>query len=100
MTEFGIEKKKCYFCGNERLIKFHEHYYFCPECSCIYTYSIIMESHCKHIKENYRTRVKVHIPTVIRKSWYKEVRTNKIYVKEGEPQTCSKCGANCIADGW
>lgn len=91
MAEFKIIKKKCYFCDNKRLIKFREHYYFCPECSCIYTYMIIQESHCKHTKDR--------IPVVNREPWYKEIR-NKAYIKEGKLQICSKCGAKCIADGW
>jgi hypothetical protein len=115
MAEFGIEKKKCYLCGNEGLVKFHEHYYFCPECACIYTYVMIIESNCDHLQENhfFRSRkiypnpVKEPTPTVIRDSWYKATRDEnrqkgKAYIieKEDDSQICSICGANCIADGW
>ena len=110
MPEYWIEKnKKCYLCNSKGLVKFNEHYYFCPECSCIYTYAIIMESNCNHIQENhslyiqsnYSDPVKEPIPTVIRDSWYKTIK-DKVYIIEGEDdsQTCSICGAECIADGW
>lgn len=115
MTNFWIkENKKCYLCGGKGLVKFHEHYYFCPTCACIYTYAIILESNCDHIQENhslyvdktYSNPVKEPIPTVERDSWYKATRDEnkqkgRAYIIEKEDlQICSICGANCLADGW
>jgi len=88
----GNREEKCYFCG-ENTIRFHEHYHFCPDCSAIYTYLIVLKSRCEHIKE--RT------PTVIRQPWYKEVREGKAYIEDLDKwQKCSICGRACTADGW
>lgn len=84
--------EKCYFCGKDA-IKFHEHYYFCPECSAIYTYLIVWKSNCKHIKDR--------IPTATRPPWYKDVRESKAYIEEvGENHRCSICKKPCSVDGW
>jgi len=86
---------KCYFCG-ETAVRFHEHYYFCPECSAIYTYLIVQKPHCKHVKS--RT------PTVIREPWYKELRNSnkKPYIieKANGNKVCSICNKPCDSDGW
>ncbi len=115
MSDFWIEKdKECYLCGHKGLVKFHEHYYFCPECACVYIYVMIIKSNCDHLQENhffytnktYSNHVKEPIPTVIRDSWYKATRDEnqqkgRVYIiEEGNSQTCSICGADCIADGW
>lgn len=79
---------KCYFCG-EDTVRFHEHYFFCPECSAIYTYLIVWSSKCSHIKEG--------IPTVLREPWYADLRNKKAYIKD---EKCSICHKECVADGW
>ena len=91
-----MREEKCYFCGT-KTIRFHEHYYFCPECSAIYTYLIIQQSSCTHITTG------VDFPTVIRVPWYKKVRDNKIYIRDDykdDNQRCSVCSKICVADGW
>jgi len=94
MSEFGITRNTCPFCEHKGLVLFHEHYYFCPDCSAIFTFNVVQKSNCNHLADR--------APTAIREPWYREKRENTLYIKEnpnGE-QECSKCGAECIADGW
>jgi hypothetical protein len=100
-AEFGIINEPCYFCSQPSIIKFSEHYYFCPECSSIYTKNIVFESSCDHIKDG--------IPTIVRKPWFKKVMEGKAYITDGEyysfgkindKQVCSICNARCEAHGW
>ena len=93
LCEFGIEHEKCYFCGQPRMVLFNEHYYFCPNCSAIYTSMIIQESNCEHIKKD--------TPYVSRSTWYGD--DGKPYIHDTDDlkkQVCSICGAECVTDGW
>lgn len=93
--DFAIINEACCFCGNNQVIKFHEHYYFCPECSAIYTFNILQSSECDHIKDG--------VPTVLREPWYKSARSKTVYAKEIDKAgytVCSKCGKQCVVDGW
>jgi hypothetical protein len=99
--DFVIVSEKCYFCGKDETIVFHEHYTFCSNCSAIYTTTIIQSSGCKHIKGG--------VPRAIHEPWYKNARERKAYIKErvvkhhhGEEieQYCSICGSICTTDGW
>ena len=84
---------KCPFCGWSSTVNFHEHYYFCEECTVIYTDLIVQKSDCDHVKKG--------TLTVLREPWYKEAR-NKAYIIQNDSgqQECSICGAACLADGW
>lgn len=97
----GVVMKKCPFCkasfndnaSSEGLIHFHEHYYFCTDCSVIFTDLIVQKSDCEHIKKG--------VLTVIREPWYKSVRKGTYIIqKDSGGQECSVCGAACLADGW
>lgn len=91
--DFAISNEECYFCGKKETIRFHEHYTFCPDCSAIYTVSIIQRSGCEHIDRG--------VPEVLRAPWYKEARKKPYITEEVEGiQRCSICQATCIADGW
>ena len=93
-AEFHIIKERCFFCNQPEIIQFSEHYYFCPHCSAIYTFNLLLKSTCPHMKDD------KNVPTVIRKPWFTAIR-NEIYIDySNHGQTCSKCGLECIADGW
>lgn len=89
-----ITTHKCYFCNGHELIRFAEHWTFCPSCSVIYTRMVLIEASCKHIHEG--------IPVVINNCWFSKCREMKTYIKclEHDKQECSVCGATCYADGW
>lgn len=94
LCEFGIVHKECYFCGQPRTILFNEHYYFCPNCSAVYTFMIVQKANCEHIKEG--------VPCAVREPWYKRNRT-KPYILEAndsEQQFCQICQMRCLVDGW
>jgi len=93
MLVMAMEDEKCPFCGKGPLVHFHEHYYFCTDCTVMYTEMIVHKSDCEHIKEG--------VLTVHREPWYKDAR-NKVYIKimRNGGQECSLCGAACLADGW
>lgn len=90
--DFAISNKKCYFCGKEKTIRFHEHYTFCPDCSAIYTNLMIQETNCDHIKDG--------VVVATREPWYKKSRKIPFIKEKGDIQECSVCGKRCIADGW
>jgi len=103
LAEFGVVQEECYFCGQLRTIRFNEHYTFCPNCSAIYTFFILVDSNCEHVSNN--------TPAVIREPWYYRgpERPIKPYIYEGKVlsygqirkvQKCSVCNKKCIADGW
>ncbi len=91
---FTITKNKCYFCNAEETIRFNEHWRFCPECSAIYTYMLVLKTGCGHIHEG--------SPVVLNRCWFKNHRRTKVYIKyvNAEIQKCSRCWAHCEADGW
>ena len=95
-TPYDNVEGSCFFCRNQALVKFHEHYLFCPDCSAIYTQNCIIDSVCGHIKG--RT------PTVIREPWYKNKRENADpYITETpitHRRICSVCAEEVVADGW
>lgn len=95
LCEFGVSPEECYFCGQPNTVGFKEHYTFCPNCSAIYTFLIIQESHCDHIDPD------KDIPCVERIPWYKSAR-NKVYIIKDTngDQRCSICDSVCMADGW
>ena len=93
LCEFGIEHEKCYFCGQPRIIRFGEHYYFCPNCSVIYTNMILLRSGCDHITKN--------TPCIQRAPWYKSDRKKPHIIRtDYDTQRCSVCYATCESDGW
>jgi len=92
--EVGIINKNCPFCNYEYIVNFHEHYHFCPECTAMWTKSILQEQSCDHVNDSSLE--------VMREPWYKNAREDKVYIitdLEGN-QKCSKCRKECIADGW
>jgi len=92
--EVGIINKNCPFCGYKYTVDFHEHYHFCPECTAMWTRSILQKRSCNHIND--------HSLEVMREPWYRKVRKNMVYIvtdRDGT-QKCSKCGKGCISDGW
>lgn len=93
--EFGIITQPCYFCEHEQLVHFHEHYYFCPECSVIYTFLMIQETNCEHMVKDTQT-----IPCINNRPWYKEARNKLFIYSEFGQQFCSVCDAFVTADGW
>lgn len=95
LCEFGIVDEECYFCGQPRTIRFDEHYYFCPNCTALYTFFMIKKTKCKHITKD--------TPFLLRKPYWHTNMKDKKYIYEdddGETQRCSECNAECIADGW
>lgn len=95
MEEFGITEEACYFCGHEQVVRFKEHYIFCPNCTSIST-DMLAVKRCKHFTSS--------IVIAIREPWFSETRNNKKpYVIGDESEgmgPCSICGSLCIADGW
>jgi len=89
LCEFGIVKKKCYFCDQPRTIRFNEHYTFCPNCSAIYSEQILQVSHCKHFSGDSAVVIKVE-PS--------HIEGKKPFVMKGD--ICSECSVNVWADGW
>jgi len=100
--EFGISEEDCYFCGQPRTILTNEHYTFCPNCMALYTFMLIHGSECNHV---------VGGTPVLLSSIYKITNANKPHIfedhedlySEGDPGViyrCSKCLAQCHADGW
>lgn len=87
-------EEACYFCGCNEVALFHEHYYFCTDCTTIYNYPIVQEKNCEHISDS--------TPEVLREPWYAEVRAKeKPFINPiGEKQYCSVCMTSCMADGW
>jgi len=92
-TEFGIVEEKCPFCGQEKVVQYDEHYYFCPGCVCIYTFPMVIESNCEHIKDG--------APTLIHAGRHKIPDRSVPFIFElSGTQLCSICNKTCIADGW
>ncbi|KKM80503.1 hypothetical protein LCGC14_1339270 [marine sediment metagenome] len=87
--EFGIVKRKCYFCDQPRTVQFDEHFIFCPNCSAIYSEQILQESHCKHFSGD--SAIVVEFEPLF-------YPAKKPYVVGGD--ICSECGTNVWADGW
>lgn len=108
LCEFGVVHEDCYFCGQPRMIRFDEHYYFCPNCSAIYTFNIIIEANCNHIDSNKRIPIVSRVPSRIINQWGDgqliriSPSVGKVYIEEDDhcDQTCSVCHQPCIADGW
>lgn len=91
---FAVVEGKCHFCNEVELIRFGEHYIFCPNCSVIYTTMVLQSTSCEHIKE--------YTPAVSNDSWFPKYREMRTYIKykSYDDQKCSVCGAPCEADGW
>lgn len=96
MEEFGIIDEICYFCGNKHIVRFKEHYNFCPMCTAIST-DMIPITKCKHFTSE-------SLVIAIREPIISKIRSNQIpYVIGDESEgmgPCSICGKLCIADGW
>jgi hypothetical protein len=95
MIEFGTQDKPCYFCGHPQTIGFHEHFIFCPDCSAIYTFMLILEAVCDHVEK---------APVIYRHPWF-DRDTNKPFIyaatlDDQYPYRCSECDALVLADGW
>ncbi len=90
---FIVLARSCYFCNTEEIINFREHWYFCPQCSAIYTHMILHKAGCKHVNNK--------APVVTTDCWFRNDRRAKIFIKENRyGQVCSTCGEACEADGW
>ncbi len=89
MTEFGIVERPCYFCGQEKTVRFDEHYTFCPSCAAIYTRVSPGEGDCEHSQGG--------VIQVRHRPWYKDARAGKVY---SEDYKCSICGGSAVGDGW
>ena len=89
-----ITNDKCYFCNGHELIRFAEHWTFCPNCAAIYTRMVLNETNCEHINKS--------TPVVTNDCWFRKNREKKVYIKylSFDDQSCSKCGKPCEADGW
>lgn len=100
--DYALIQKKCYFCDSPELLRYHEHYYFCPGCTVLYTYLLIHDTECKHIS------VYAHIPTTIRTPWFDGYAHTKpgglnLHIWQGyddELYYCSVCHAMVNCDGW
>ena len=91
LYEFITITKKCYFCDQPRTILTNDHWVFCPHCMALYTFHIVHSSECKHIKNG--------VPTVMHESAY-NWKTPYIRDKQSAgTMNCSKCNAECEADG-
>lgn len=106
-AQFSEINDPCYFCGNDKTIIFKEHYYFCPNCSAIYTFNAILESNCKHIDPQKEIPCVSRMPMLIINEWRKSTLARKspalgkVYIVEYDgKQVCAVCGALCMADGW
>lgn len=99
---FAIIQKECYFCKAKELLRFNEHYYFCPTCTVLYTHLLIHDSECKHISKY------SGIPTTMRTPWYDgyaHTRTEGLQIHiwqsyEDELHRCSVCHGVVNCDGW
>ena len=90
--EFYINNEKCYFCGHEGLVRTHEHWSFCPKCMAIYTFMLVWESECEHIKEG--------VPFIRSEPCYQSSTMKPFIIAIEEGQRCSECFSECYADGW
>ena len=82
--ECGLLERECPFCKCKGTFGFKEHYYFCPNCTAIYTYCMLQKSNCKHMIRD--------IPIAEREPWFPKVREESVYVKELTKKTTAKCG--------
>lgn len=94
LCEFGVVEEECPFCGQDRTVLFDEHFYFCPNCTTIYTFPILEKTECDHLPKD--------PPLVLRlgnkKRWKPEVEP---YAIEGEMSAeCSVCGLATTFGGW
>jgi nicotinate-nucleotide adenylyltransferase len=93
-TEFVEDS--CFFCRNQKMVHFNEHYLFCPDCSAIYTFNCFVRPICDHVTKD--------SPTVEREPWYKNKRESaNPYIKETpitHRRICSVCAEEVEADGW
>lgn len=88
-----ISLHRCYFCNAIEVIRFGEHWSFCARCSAIYTYMLLLETGCEHVKKG--------IPLVTNDCWFAKYRRAKTFIKyNSRGQVCSTCGEECYADGW
>ena len=112
LCEFGIVQKECYFCEQPNTILFDEHYTFCPNCSAIYTFSMIQSSNCEHVTPDKRVPCVDRRPSHIINEWVdgglirRPPGAEKAYIYESTYydhqglQLCSICRTKCLADGW
>ncbi len=91
-AEFGIEDKECYFCHQNKTIRFSEHYTFCPNCSAIYTYYRIVKSTCEHIKGG--------IPFADRLPCFESLIKTPCYIRVGKKYVCNTCQNVVKTNGW
>lgn len=90
---FTISTSGCYFCKSPEIIRFKEHWRFCPDCAAIYTWMVLLKIGCGHIN--------AATPVVVSDCWYTKDRRAKTFIKENNRgQVCSTCGESCEADGW
>ncbi len=88
-----LEPEPCPFCGQKKVVSFREHYFFCTECTAIFTGMIVHESNCDHIEKG--------VLTVLREPWHKNAKEGKTYIINMEMcQQCSICHAECVSNGW
>jgi len=97
LCEWVIQQNKaCYFCGQPRTLHTNKHYIFCPNCMSLYTYMLVQESNCEHIKDG--------VPT-LRHEPHSKYTKGKIYVYEDHEgewylNRCSICRTDCDVGGW
>jgi len=95
MEEFEIVNEECYFCGHENIVRFKEHYNFCPACTAIST-DMIAITKCSHFGNSIVIAIREPLSFKLRHG-------NKPYVIGDESEgmgPCSICGKFCEADGW
>lgn len=97
MSEPVVLKQKCFFCAQDEIVEFDEHYYWCPRCRAVYTYMLILERGCDHIPGHEPD----NCPVVEEQPNRRSLTKGKTFIKQfGDRQWCSQCGAACVADGW
>jgi 5-methylcytosine-specific restriction endonuclease McrA len=100
MEEFGIVDEACYFCGHEQVVRFNEHFDFCPSCTAISTNMMTVET-CPHFENDAVVASREPWSAGLKKELVDKHRAYIIEDDDGEGVgSCSICGKPCIADGW
>ena len=86
----------CPFCGYRKVWLENEHYHSCSECKAEYTYLMVVESNCEHIKDGVPTLFKARATEFdFKKSTFIDASN-----PDSDEMWCSECGKDCLADGW
>jgi hypothetical protein len=94
MVEFGTQDKPCYFCGHPQTVGFKDHFVFCPNCLAVYTFVMVHEAKCEHVKVG--TPAMIRLPDAFVAIEDKEF----FYGTRDGQYRCATCDTESVIDGW